>query len=134
MPGDNRSRRREADGGFTLWLEFELWQPMPELGPRVNAFDAEDDFCNVLITLDTGERYALNVWTYKFFVRARQNDHENGDNLGGRYLLPPDLFVERLERPLFEAVVNDLIRGGGLRVEWRVEESSGADELTGAPT
>ncbi len=121
MPTDRRSKRRLPDVAFTLWLEFELWRPMPEIGPQANAFDPEDEFCNISITLATGERYALNVWTYNYLARARQDDRATGDNLSGKYLLPPDLFVERLDRQLLEEVVADLIRSGGLRAEWRAE-------------
>ncbi len=119
MPTARSSKRQIPAVEFTLWLEFELWQPMPEIGAEINVFDPEDDFCNISITLATGERYALNVWTYNFLTRAHQGDSVTGENLGGEYLLPPDLFVARLDRQLFQEVIADLIRRGGLRPEWR---------------
>jgi hypothetical protein len=42
-------------------------------------------------------------------------------------LLPPDLFVHRLDRTLLERIVADLIAQGGLREEWEVLDQ--ADEV-----
>ncbi len=85
---------------FELWLEFELWQSVPE-------FDPADDFFNMIVKLADGSEYALNVWTYKFLSKAIADAKFNGDSLGGRYLLPPNLFVERLDRELLEETVAD---------------------------
>src|SRR5688572_19576504 len=90
---------------FELWLEFEHWVPQEDDDP-------EDDFINMMIRLSTGTSYALNVWTYKFLERAKQHYQGSGDNLNGKYLLPPDLLVEKLNRRLLEDVVADLIRTG----------------------
>jgi hypothetical protein len=97
---------------FEPWLEFEHWQPSPDDDPA-------DDFFNMIILLEDGRRYALNVWTFAYFTRALSETRVTGEALGGRYLLPPDLFVERLDRGLLEEVVGDLLRQGGLREEWR---------------
>jgi hypothetical protein len=97
---------------FSLWLEFEHLQPTPDEDPA-------NDFFNMIIVLADGQRYALNVWTFAYFARAQAEDRASGEALGGRYLLPPDLFVERLDRGLLEEVVADLLRNGGLRKEWR---------------
>lgn len=96
---------------FTLWLEFELWQPS-------ETDDPEDDFFNMQIHLAGGEKYALNVWTFKFFERVRQTYQQDGNYLSGNYLLPPDLFVTKLNRGLIETVVADLIDTGGLKEDW----------------
>jgi hypothetical protein len=66
------------------------------------------------------------VWTFKFLERARSGDQQNGDNLNGKYLLPPDLFIEKLDRRLLEDVVADMIRTHSLRKELIV-----ADDLDG---
>lgn len=84
---------------FDLWLEFE------------QIVGGLDDYCNVLITLDDGRRFAFNVWTFAFLAAAmREGDELAADHLRHRYLLPPDLFVERLERVLITEVIADLIR------------------------
>ena len=70
------------------------------------------------ITLSTGQHYALNVWTFAFMETARQHAQMLQEQLEGRYLLPPDLFVETLDRKLMEDVVADLIQRNGLRHEW----------------
>lgn len=102
-----------ADGPtFELWLEFEQWQAAPDDDP-------EDDFCNTLILLPDGRRYALCIWTHAYFARVCAELRESGEALGGRYVLPPDLFVERLDRDLMEEVVADLIRKGALKEPWR---------------
>lgn len=98
---------------FTLWLEFEWWQPEPDDHPY-------DDFFNMHIHLSTGHSYALNVWTFDFLTTIRQRDLHSGACLGGRYLLPPDLLVEKLDRAHVEAVVLDLLATNHLRDEWRI--------------
>jgi hypothetical protein len=102
-----------ADGGFDLWLEFEHW--MQEEGA-----DPEDDIFNMRITLPSGKKYALNVWTYKAIWRAVNEWRETGECLQGSYLLPPDLFVHRLDRDLLEKVIADLLANDGLKKEWEI--------------
>ena len=77
---------------FELWLEFEHWQPQPDDDPTT-------DFFNMQVRLPDGRRYALNVWTFKFLHKARYPwPYEEGVGEPEEYLLPPDLFVERLDR------------------------------------
>ena len=45
---------------FDLWLETEHLE------------EDTDDFCNAFVSLPTGEAYALNVWTFRFFEVARR--------------------------------------------------------------
>jgi hypothetical protein len=99
--------------GFELWLEFEAWVENPQDDPA-------DDYFNMEVTLDDGRKYALNVWTYNFLTRAIADATTSGEGLGGKYLLPPDLFVERLNRKLLEDVVSDLIAMGEMKDEWQV--------------
>ena len=98
---------------FDLWLEFEHWESQEGDNP-------EDDFFNAQITLPNGRVYALNVWTYKALESILQECQETGECLQGAYLLPPDLFVQRLDRTLIEKIVADLIAHGGLKPEWEV--------------
>jgi hypothetical protein len=105
-----------SDEKFDLWLEFEHWGPAGAHGP-------EDDFFNMQVRLPDGRCYALNVWTFKFLERARREDVETGEGLSGKYMLPPDLFVARLERDLVTQTIADLIRRQGLKDEWLVRES-----------
>lgn len=102
---------------FQLWLEFEHWHPQ-------ESDDLEMDCFNMQITLAGGMRYALNVWTFKFFLKTVDDCREAGENLNGTYLPAPDLFVERLDRALIERVVANLIADRGLRKEWEVNEQS----------
>jgi hypothetical protein len=104
-----------SEVGFELWLEFEICQEA-EVG------DLEDEFCNIEILLSDGRTYALNIWTFKFFERARQDCQGSGENMTGKYLLPPDLFVRKLERKLITEVVADLLRNNELKDEWLVHE------------
>ncbi len=105
--------------------EFELWLEFEHLVPHEDD-DPEDDFINVVIKLSTGVSYGLNVWTYKFLERARRCAQQDGDNLNGTYLLPPDLFVEKLDRQLLEDVVADMICTNSLRKELIIAD--GVDE------
>ena len=97
---------------FTLWLEFEHLLPSPEDDPS-------DDLFNMKITLDDGTSFALNVWTFKFLERARPHRDLEAEHLAGKYLIAPDLFVEKLDRQLLEQVVADLILRKQLKDEWR---------------
>ena len=97
---------------FDLWLEFEHTQPRPDDDPA-------DDFANVQVRLLDGQRYALNVWTFEFMRRARYPwPYDEGVGEPAEYLLPPDLFVERLDRPTLERVVRQLLMKGEMRSEW----------------
>ena len=97
---------------FDLWLEFEHAQPQP-------GYDPADDFANVQVRLPDGRRYALNVWAFGFLRRARFPwPYEEGVGEPAEYLLPPDLFVERLDRPTLERVVARMLVAGELRPEW----------------
>jgi len=100
---------------FELWLEFEQWIPKGDEDP-------ENDYFNMLVKLSDGRKYGLNVWTFKALESARQESIQFGEPLGGRYLLPPDLFVERLDRSLMEEVVADLIALHALKDEWLAKE------------
>jgi hypothetical protein len=95
---------------FDLWLEFEHTGP-----PR----DSADDFANVQVWLPDGRKYALNVWTFQFLQRARF-PWPSADTSGrpAEYVVAPDLFVERLDRPTLERVIRRLLANGEMKVEW----------------
>src|SRR5687768_6598227 len=96
---------------FSMWLEFEEWVSEADDDPT-------DDFFNMQIRLPDGRRYALNVWTFQYLNRAVKECREDGSHLHGSYLIPPDLFIERMERSLIEAIVADMIVNNELRDEW----------------
>ena len=97
---------------FVLWLEFEHTLLRP-------GDDPPDDFANVQVRLPGGRRYALNVWTFQFMNRARYPwPYETGVGELAEFLLPPDLFVARLDRSTPERVVGLLIAEGAMRDEW----------------
>jgi hypothetical protein len=101
----------EARPAFELWLEFERWEPKP-------GDDPADDFCNVQVRLPDGRRYALNVWTFRFLHRARFDWPHDPDGEPAEYVVAPDLFVERLDRPLLERAVSAMLANGEMKVEW----------------
>jgi hypothetical protein len=104
-----------ADLDFTLWLEFEHWTAQ-------EGDDPEDEVFNIQVTLPSGRRYALNVWTFQYLSRAVQECCSTEEHPGGSYLPAPDLFVERLDRKLLEDVVADLIAKDGLSPQWEVPD------------
>lgn len=96
---------------FELWLEWEQYDPAVEEEP--------DGFANVQVQLSDGRRYALNVWTFGFLQPARYPwPYEEGTGTPDEYLLPPDLFVERLDRATMERVVRSMLAKGEMRPEW----------------
>jgi hypothetical protein len=97
---------------FELWLEFEHWEPKPDEDPT-------DNFFNMQVKLPDGRCYALNVWTFKFLQKARYPwPYEEGLGQPEEYLLPPALFVERLDRELLERVVRRMLAKGEMKPEW----------------
>ncbi len=102
---------------FTLWLEFEHWEAKIDDDP-------EDGFCNVRIDLSNGEAYALNVWTFKCLERTHWENYHTGENLGGRYLIGPDLLVMRLDRATIEEAFSDLVQAAQLKQEWRLTQDA----------
>ena len=100
---------------FQLWLEFELWE---------ENYNPEEEFFNMSVTLDNGKKYALNVWTYKYFELARKLDIQSNDCLGGKYLIPPDLLIEKLDREMIVDIFDDIIRQNSLKPEWLVIEEN----------
>jgi hypothetical protein len=99
---------------FELWLEFEIGDP-GEPGNR-----ATENFTNMVITLSDGRRYCLTVWTFDFLPLARHPwpYEKNADEVPAKYVIPPDLFVERLDRTSIQAIVSDMLAAGELRKEW----------------
>ena len=121
--------------GFELWLEFENWMPEP-------GDDPEDDFFNMIVTLASGKRYALNVWTFKLLervVRARRfGDLQEFSNVGEakhplerEYLTTPDLVVSRLDGGLMRRIVAHLLDewGGELSEQWECDPPLTEEEL-----
>lgn len=100
---------------FQLWLEFELWRD------GGNSDNPTDDFFNMHVTLDDGRKYALNVWTIGAFTRLAAEAKSEPDCLSGAYMLPPDLFVDRMDRELLESVVVDMIETDQMRDGWLVD-------------
>jgi hypothetical protein len=102
----------ENTQAFELWLEFEH----TELPP---GHEPSDDFANVQVRLPDGRRYALNVWTFGFLHRARFPwPDEVKSGTPAEYVVAPDLFVERLDRPTLERVVSELLTHGEMKSEW----------------
>lgn len=90
-------------------LTIRLWIEAEHLAEDV------DDFCNVVIYVSTGDRYALNVWTFDYFAVARaEGELHASPAVKQLYLHPPDLFVEDLSRSTIEKVVVDILEGGRL--------------------
>ena len=91
---------------FKLWLEFEEVDP--------GSWDIENDFANIHVDLPDGRHYGLNIWTYKFFQTAINDDIKKKNNLNGQYLIPPDLFVKELTRDCIQQSIADLLKIGDL--------------------
>jgi hypothetical protein len=85
-------------------MEARIWIEAEHLAEAVH------DFCNIAIYLSTGERYALNVWTFDFFAVAKADGEMHASPaVKHLYMHPPDLFVQDLNRSTIEKVVADII-------------------------
>jgi hypothetical protein len=106
---------------FELWLEFET-------DPDQTANRATENFANIVITMSDGRRYCLNVWTFDFLPLARYSwpYEKQADEVPAKYVIPPDLFVERLDRITIQAVVSDMVAAGELRNEWLCRDAEDA--------
>jgi hypothetical protein len=109
-----------AEPAFELWLEFEAGIQDEGNDPKLHGFDPENESFNMIVTLGSGERYGLNVWTYNYLQSARRQAEQGGENLKGAYLLTPDLLVRRCDRGELEAIVREMIRTGQLYDQWRM--------------
>lgn len=104
---------------FILWLEFEEVDFSASHDFVTGQIEAPDwnnknDFCNIHVTLADGRRYGINVWTFDFLATIVSANSASGDNLGGLYETPPDLFVRELTRECLEATIADLLKLGNL--------------------
>ncbi len=102
-----------------LWLEFEAVDFTSSLNFQTGqsqkvGWNNRNDFCNIHVTLADGRRYGLTVWTFDFLATTVGHNQESGENLGGLYQEPPDLFVRELTRPCIEATIADLVQRGNL--------------------
>jgi hypothetical protein len=99
---------------FELWLETELGDPIQV------ANRPTQNFCNISVTLTDGRHYAMNVWTFDFLQLARfPFPHEPIEGQKpATYLLPPDLFVDRLDRSTIELVIIELLKNDAMKPEW----------------
>ena len=100
---------------FELKLEFEIGDPVDQPENR-----ATENFAHIMIKLSDGRQHCLNVWTFDFLPLARYSwpYEENADEVPAKYVIPPDLFVERLDRITIQAVVSDMLAAGELKPEW----------------
>jgi hypothetical protein len=109
---------------FELWLETERGEPLDQHANR-----PYENFGNIEVKLKDGRRYALNVWTFDFLPLARYpwpyeiDESEEPAN----YLLPPDLFVEKLDRPSIEEIVTQLLKNDEMKDEWLCKDDEDED-------
>ncbi|APR75529.1 Hypothetical protein A7982_00875 [Minicystis rosea] len=116
-----------ADTTFDLWLELEHGQPHAEE-------HTSEGFANVQVRLPDGRRYALNVWTFAFLPHARFPwPYDDTSGLPAEYVLPPDLFVERLDRPTLERVVRQLLANREMKSEWLCPPEEASVESDASP-
>jgi hypothetical protein len=107
--------KQEKATEFDLWLETETGDPLDQPANR-----PYENFANIGVKIQDGRRYSLNVWTFDFLPLARYPwPYEiDGSQEPASYLLPPDLFVERLDRPTVEDVIKQLLENNEMKDEW----------------
>jgi len=104
---------------YQIWIEVETGEPVNQ-----DANRPTENFCNIEVKVDDGRRYALNVWTYDFLPYARfEWPYEIGlEEKASSYVLPPDIFIERLDRPTVERAVKDLFDNNEMQDIWLCDE------------
>lgn len=118
-------RRRDDATAPKSPFGFEFWCELDELKPA--DYDPACDCCDIVATMSDGRHYRFRVWTYSFLEELVSRDRESGERLGGKYMLPPDLFVERLDRDLLQRAVADMLERDD--IEFEKLESSGHEEV-----
>jgi hypothetical protein len=109
---------------------FELWLETEEGDPTQPANSQTENFCNIHVTLADGRRYALNVWTFDFLPLARYPwPYKVTSQELAKYVHPPDLFVERLDRSTIEAVVAELLENQEMKSDWLCPPDEGEDDI-----
>ncbi len=99
------------NNSFQLWLEFELWE---------KDYNPDEEFFNMTVILENGAKYALNVWTYKFLERTKKENAQSSKSSAGKYLIPPDLLIEKLDRVMIQKIIADLLQQNLMKKEWLV--------------
>ena len=106
-----------SKGNFYLRLEFEECVPIQENDPS-------NDFFMMSIIFESGLKYELEVWTFKYLLTEVKDDLEKDYDrkltLAGKYLKPPDLFIEKMDRELIESIVLHMIENDELLETWKV--------------
>lgn len=102
----------EESSEYELWFEFERWDQ------AFNPGDVECDFFFMGVSFADGREYSLNVWTYAVLPMVIEKSRQEGDNLNGLYMEPPDLFVARMDKETCERVMHHLIEHGLLQHQW----------------
>ena len=75
---------------FELWLETETGEPLDQPANRPNK-----NFCNAVVMLPDGRRFAINIWTFDFLPLARREwPYENENPVPAPFVIAPDLFVD----------------------------------------
>ncbi|MCX4024684.1 hypothetical protein H0A36_09720 [Endozoicomonas sp. SM1973] len=97
---------------FELWLEFEEWN---------DEYNEVCEYFNMHVKLKNGNVYALNVWTKKVLEDSLQEDFEQS---GLKYLLLPDLVVDKANRDYLEKVVFRLISNEEMKESWLIGDDS----------
>ena len=110
---------------FDLWLEVETGDPLDQPANRPN-----ENFSIIEVKLQDGRRYALNVWTFDFLTLARYPwPYEIDESKEpAKYLFPPDLFVEKLERNTIESIITQLLKNGEMKEEWLCKDSEDTEQ------
>ncbi len=110
---------------FDLWLEVETSNPLDQPANRPS-----ENFCNIEVKLQDGRRYALNIWTFDFLPLARYPwPYEIDESQEpAKYLLPPDLFVAKLDRKTIDSIITQLLKNGEMKDEWLCKDNEDTEQ------
>lgn len=94
---------------LNIWREFEEWFEPPT---------QQRDFFNMKMRLADGTEYTLNVLTFDYAQRIKNELYE--ERSLPVFVLGPDVSVDIADQPTLEALAERLVQVQSLRAHWLV--------------
>lgn len=104
-----------TDSLQSLWVEHEEWQPD----------NKPNDYFNAQVTTTAGLVYAVSVLVLKYVHQSMEEESEGLQC--ERFLVCPDMIVEKSDRASLESIFSALVESGRMPQNWLVPRPSLSD-------